>query len=45
VGYWSLVAIALFFLNSSLDEIITAVVKKFGLEITQTNTTLKETLV
>lgn len=42
-GLLVVVAIALFFLYSSLDGIITAAVEKFGSEITQTNVTLTET--
>ncbi len=42
-GLLVLVAIAVFFLYSSLDTIITSAVEKFGSEITQTRVTLKET--
>lgn len=42
-GLLVVVAIAVFFLYSSLDAIITAAVEKFGSEITQTKVTLKET--
>ena len=42
-GLLVLVAIAVFFVYSSLDTIITRAVEKYGSEITQTKVTLKET--
>lgn len=42
-GLLVLTAIAVFFLYSSLDAIITSAIEKFGSEITQTQVTLKET--
>jgi hypothetical protein len=42
-GLLVVVAIAVFFLYSSLGAIITSAVEKFGSEITQTQVTLKET--
>ena len=42
-GVLVLAAIAVFFLYSSLDTIITSAIEKFGSEITQTQVTLKET--
>ncbi len=42
-GLLALIAIAVFFLYSSLDTIITSTVEKFGSEITQTRVTLRET--
>ena len=42
-GLLIVVFIAVFFLYSSLDTIITSAIEKFGSEITQTQVTLKET--